>query len=57
VEALLREENLSAPDGSAGRLEVALTDPPDNFLQVARDALQLNVGEVQYREVAHGAVR
>jgi glutamate racemase len=56
VEALLREENLSAPDGSVGHLEVALTDPPDNFLQVARDALQLNVGEVQLREVAHGAV-
>ena len=56
VEALLREESLSAPDGSVGHLEVALTDPPDNFLQVARDALQLNVGKVQLREVAHGAV-
>ena len=55
VEALLREENLRAPEGSVGRLDVALTDPPDNFLQVARDALQLNVGEVQLREVAHGA--
>ncbi len=56
VEALLRDENLSAPEGNVGRLDVALTDPPDNFLQVARDALQLDVGEVQHREVAHGAV-
>jgi glutamate racemase len=56
VEVLLRDENLSAPAGSVGHLDVALTDPPDNFLQVARDALQLDVGEVQHREVAHGAV-
>ena len=56
VEVLLQDENLSAPAGSVGHLDVALTDPPDNFLQVARDALQLDVGEVQHREVAHGAV-
>ena len=56
VEILLQDENLSAPAGSIGHLDVALTDPPDNFLQVARDALQLDVGEVQHREVAHGAV-
>jgi hypothetical protein len=28
-----------------------LTDPPDSFLRVAREALQLDVGEVQLREV------
>jgi hypothetical protein len=32
-------------------LQVALTDPPDAFLRVAREALQLDVGEVQVRTV------
>jgi hypothetical protein len=30
-------------------LRVALTDPPDAFLRVAREALQLDVGEVEVR--------
>jgi glutamate racemase len=51
VQELLVRENLRAPEGNAGTLQVALTDPPDAFLRVAREALQLDVGEVQVREV------
>ncbi|MEY2518414.1 MAG: glutamate racemase [Verrucomicrobiota bacterium] len=51
VRELLIRENLRAPDTNAGTLQVALTDPPDNFLRVAREALQLDVGEVQVREI------
>jgi glutamate racemase len=47
VRDLLERENLSAPKSSSARLEIALTDPPDAFLRVAREALQLDVGEVQ----------
>ena len=54
VGELLLRENLQTNSDTDGILEVALTDPPDNFLQVARDALQLDVGEIQLREVAHG---
>jgi len=57
VRELLMRENLQTSSDTDGVLEVALTDPPDNFLQVARDALQLDVGEIQLREVAHGAVK
>jgi hypothetical protein len=35
---------------------VALTDPPDSFLRVAREALQLEVGEVQLRDVTAPAL-
>ena len=52
VRELLIRENLRAPKTNAGRLQVALTDPPDSFLRVAREALQLDVGEVQVREVS-----
>jgi glutamate racemase len=51
VRDLLICENLRAPETNAGSLQVALTDPPDSFLRVAREALQLDVGEVQLREV------
>jgi glutamate racemase len=51
VQELLVRENLRAPEGNAGKLQVALTDPPDAFLRVAREALQLDVGDVQVREV------
>jgi glutamate racemase len=57
VRELLMRENLQTSSDADGVLEVALTDPPDNFLQVARDALQLDVGEIQLREVAHGTVK
>jgi glutamate racemase len=49
VRELLIRENLRAPETNAGSLQVALTDPPDNFLRVAREALQLDVGEVEVR--------
>lgn len=56
VRELLIRENLCTPETKGGKLEVALTDPPDNFLRVAREALQLEVGEVQLRDVtAHAA--
>src|SRR6185312_11978414 len=37
VQRLLGEEHLSAPQGSAGGLQVGLTDRPDNFLRVAKE--------------------
>src|SRR3954466_15787995 len=49
VRDLLDRENLFTPDARKGALQVALTDPPDAFLRVAREALQLDVGEVQVR--------
>ena len=55
VQQLLDQKGLRAPIGSEGRLEVALTDRPDNFLSVAKEALQLDIGEVALREVLHGA--
>jgi glutamate racemase len=51
VRELLVRENLDAPKINSGRLQVALTDSPDSFLRVAREALQLDMGEVQLREV------
>ena len=52
VRELLIREDLRAPKTNAGSLQVALTDPPDSFLRVAREALQLDVGEVQLRGVS-----
>jgi glutamate racemase len=49
VRDLLFRENLCAPATNVGQLQVALTDPPDAFLRVAREALELDVGEVQVR--------
>jgi hypothetical protein len=51
VRDLLIRENLRAPETNTGTLQVALTDPPDSFLRVAREALELDVGEVQLRDV------
>jgi glutamate racemase len=56
VRYLLERENLSAPQSNAAKLQVALTDPPDAFLRVAREALQLEVGEVQVRDVTSHAL-
>lgn len=56
VRDLLEAEKLAAPSGNAGTLRVALTDPPDAFLRVAREALQLEVGEVELREVTTHAL-
>ena len=52
VRDLLIREELRAPESDAGSLQVALTDRPDNFLRVAREALQLEVGEIQLREIS-----
>jgi glutamate racemase len=52
VRDLLIREELRAPESNAGSLQVALTDRPDNFLRVAREALQLEVGEIQLREIS-----
>ena len=51
VHELLLRENLCTSETDGGKLQVALTDPPDSFLRVAREALQLEVGEVQLRDV------
>jgi glutamate racemase len=56
VQELLLRENLGASKGNAGDLQVALTDPPDAFLRVAREALQLEVGKVQVRDVTAHAL-
>jgi glutamate racemase len=56
VRELLIREDLRAPETNAGSLQVALTDPPDSFLRVAREALQLDVGEVQLRDVTAHAL-
>jgi len=55
VRDLLDAENLRAAPGADGTLEVALTDPPDSFLEVAREALRLDIGTVHLREVIHPA--
>jgi glutamate racemase len=47
VEEMLDRESLRAAPLNLGELQVALTDAADNFLNVARDALQLKIGEVQ----------
>jgi glutamate racemase len=55
VQEFLDRHQLRAPTGAAGSLEVALTDSPDNFLRVAKEALQLDVGEIRVREVLYAA--
>ena len=51
VGELLKRARLETLSQSGGSLTVALTDPPDSFLDVAHDALQLEVGEVQLRNI------
>jgi glutamate racemase len=51
---LLDRESLGDPKGS-GTLQVALTDAPEGFLDVARNALQLDIGKVELREILHTA--
>jgi glutamate racemase len=57
VQQLLDGYSLRAPSGNNGGLKVALTDQPDNFLRVAREALDLDVGKIQLREVQHGTIK
>jgi glutamate racemase len=52
VRNLLDRQSLRAPNEHESKLRVALTDAADNFLNVARDALQLQIGEVELRALA-----
>jgi glutamate racemase len=47
VEETLDKQSLQATPPIRGELQVALTDAADNFLNVARDALQLSFGEIE----------
>src|SRR5207302_7902419 len=47
VEEMLNQQSLRAASQNRGELHVALTDAADNFLNVARDALQLSFGEIE----------
>jgi glutamate racemase len=47
VEEMLDRQTLRAAPPNRGELHVALTDAVDNFLNVARDALQLSFGEIE----------
>jgi len=49
VQEILDRHSLRSPATKRGELHVALTDAADNFLNVARDALQLNFGEIELR--------
>src|SRR5437879_609589 len=49
VEEMLDQQSLRAAPLNHGQLRVALTDAADSFLNVARDALQLKVGEIEIR--------
>jgi glutamate racemase len=55
VRQLLEEKNLRAGADASGQLSVALTDSPDAFLEVAKQALQIEIGTVQLRQVIHPA--
>jgi glutamate racemase len=52
VEEMLEGQSLRAAPLNNGKLHVALTDAADNFLNIARDALQLNFGEIEIRALA-----
>jgi glutamate racemase len=47
VQETLDRRSLRSPATERGQLHVALTDAADNFLNVARDALQLSFGEIE----------
>jgi glutamate racemase len=47
VQETLDRHSLRSPATERGELHVALTDAADNFLNVARDALQLSFGEIE----------
>jgi len=49
VENMLDQQSIRAAPLNNGRLRVALTDAADNFLNVARDGLQLQFGEIEIR--------
>jgi glutamate racemase len=47
VQEILLERSLCSPATERGQLHVVLTDAADSFLNVARDALQLNFGKIE----------
>jgi glutamate racemase len=47
VQETLDRQSLRSPATERGELHVALTDSADNFLNVARDALQLDFAEIE----------
>ncbi|HEX3419979.1 MAG TPA: glutamate racemase [Candidatus Udaeobacter sp.] len=49
VQEILDRHSLRSPGTDNGELHVALTDAADNFLNIARDALQLSFGEIELR--------
>ena len=49
VEQVLDRQSLCAARLNNGKLHIALTDAADNFLNVAREALQLEIGKVEIR--------
>jgi glutamate racemase len=51
VEETLDRQSLRVAPSNRGELHVALTDAADNFLNVARDALQLSFGEVELQSL------
>jgi glutamate racemase len=51
VHEMLDRHSLRAPPSNRGELHVALTDTADNFLNVARDALQLSFGEIELQSL------
>jgi glutamate racemase len=52
VRDLLTTQRLNASSENRGELRIALTDPPDAFLDVAHEALNLEVGQIEIRNVA-----
>jgi glutamate racemase len=51
VQETLDRQSLRSAAKERGELHVALTDSADNFLNVARDALQLNFGEIELQSL------
>ena len=52
VRNLLDRQLLRASSSASGDLRVALTDAADSFLNIARDALQLQFGEIEIRALS-----
>jgi glutamate racemase len=53
VQELLDREDLNAARNLTGNLQLALTDPTDAFLDIAHEALQLDIADVEIVEIAH----
>jgi glutamate racemase len=51
VEQMLDQQSLRSASSDRGELHVALTDAADNFLKVARDALQLSFGKIEVQSL------